>query len=47
MPRKEKLEFIPLDVKRKNNVHSMEKLKVPKNIKINTRRNYNEICKIR
>ena len=35
-PRKEKLEFIPLDVKRKNNVHSMEKLKVPKNIKINS-----------
>ena len=35
-PRKEKLEFIPLDVKRKNNVHSMEKLKVPKNMKINS-----------
>ena len=35
-PRKEKPEFIPLDVKRKNNVHSMEKLKVPKNMKINS-----------
>lgn len=38
-PKKEKIEFIPLEVKKRNNVHSMEKLKVSKNMKMNSNMN--------
>ena len=41
LPRREKMEFIPIEVKKRANVHSVEKLKNSKNMKINN--NYNNM----
>ena len=41
LPRKERMEFIPIEVKKRTNVHSVEKLKNSKNMKINN--NYNNM----
>ena len=41
LSRKERMEFIPIEVKKRTNVHSVEKLKYSKNMKINN--NYNNM----
>ena len=38
-PRREKIEFIPIEYKKKNNLHSVEKLKISKNMRINNNMN--------
>ncbi len=43
MPRKEKMQFLPLEVKKRNNVHSVEKLKNQKNMNNTRNKKYYDV----